>query len=768
MEDSESLRSGISVEETFEGSVELGSLTRVRWESAKGEVVVRVPYEGERLKGASTFQDTHRLGELCLTFPEKVKETLPVAIPTGAVLAERIKSGRCAVIRAAYDPPQPSATLVAVDGKVFDKDGGEVALEDPDPFRNPLNLLIRLWVPDLWSQTRTDEAHEIKVRLMQGEDERQILMPYAAARTAGDLTLAQNMAALANTAGGVIYIGAEKGDTPPGFLDDSPGVREALEKALLLAAVRCSPPVRFAPVRYVKMGENRILALVQVPAAAPTTHVLEGRAYRRSGRTNTEDRVQAPLPAPVSAAGVVGATLDLEKLRDAEGQIHLKSGADLIVEIAWGGVEVVPLGPDICALLNSAQGGGWIIIDQLPASTSSSLFGSRGRGVDQINAHLERQLARLTPRPALPAVQVVQIDGRPVVIITVPKSKAPITLCDGDAYVWEAASRGKMAPAEAVHRYLARTGYAGEGAGAGEPVRLHHARLDQPVSPVELVGGASDAAGPQDVEPGGESTRVNAAVRYDSSLAAQVWEPCAFLHQPRTGGYALDLVIPIKHNALTIDEEGVAVVRQPPLIGEGVIVIALEGLLASGTEVTRGEDQGVAEDKEQKDAWLNYLPIRKTTYLRLKLTVRLGELFQRRTKTSLLSFHLPDADLDADRFGNLVQACADIGFRIGEVKPPAALLAGEKGATQAVIRGLSARGYNDIFLVLVATCTRTPVSRQLRHESQRYDTHQAIEADLYVRAAFWGTGERISEELARLQMALYETLTRRLAHLRTE
>lgn len=767
MEENEGLRAGIIVEETFEGSAELGSLSRVHWERARGELAVRVPYEGERLKEISHWENTHRLGELCLTSPEGVKETLQVEIPAGPGLAEHIKSGRRAVIRAAYDLQEPSTTLVSVDGEVFDKDGRDLALNDPDPFRNPLNLRISLWVPDLWSQAKIDESHELEIRLMQGEDERQILMPYAAVRTESGRTLAQNMAALANAAGGTIYVGAEGGDTLRGLPDDSPSVRETLERALLVAAVRCSPPIRFAPVRYVKISGDKSIALVQIPAASPITHELEGYIYRRSGRANIENRAHVQTSSSVSATGFTTNAVDFEDMTDAEGKVRFRNAADLIVESAEGGIDGLPLGPDICALLNSAQGGGRIVIEKLPTPSSSLLPLNRGRGTQQIDDHLARQLARLTPRPVVPPVQVIQVDEKPVAVITVPKSKVPLTLCDGEGYVWEEASLRKMAPSEAIHRYLARTGYAGDGDGAGDPVRLHHARLAQLVSPPEPVGSSSDAAGPQDIESRGERTRVNAFVRYDSSLAAQVWEPCAFLRQPRSGGYALDLIIPIKHNALTIDEEGMPAVRQPPLIGEGLVVIALSGLLASGTRVTRGGEDAEVADRADKDAWLSYLPIVKTTYLRLKLTVRLDELLQRRTKTSVMSFHLPDVDLDSERVGDLVQACADLGFRIRDVQSSAGP-SGGKTVARTIIHGMTTRGYNDLGLVVGATCARTPVSRQLRHEAQRYDTRQATEADLDVRAAFWGTGEKISEELARLQMAFYETLTRRLAHLRTE
>lgn len=758
MEANEGPQAGIIVEEALDYGVDLGRISSVNWQSALGTVTVRVPYDGARLKDVSTEPDRHKLGELYVTPPGNEREVLPVEIETGSRLAEYIKSGKRAVLRAEYDIPEPEDTLVVVDAEVCDKEGEQLAFSDPGPFRNPLDLRISLWVPDLWSMITPDEVHELEVRLLQGDDSHQILVPYANLGSEHGKKLAQSLSALANSVGGTIFIGAEQGRVS-GLPDGYATATESIGRTLLTAALRCVPPVRFAPPRYIELSKDRIIAQVEVPPASPTVHILDGMIYKRVGRDNIEGRApesrQMPHPAvPTGAA-------NFEDMADSEGKVVFKPAPDLIVLSAAGGIDNLELGADICALLNSTKGQGRIVIENLPVAGRSWLSRRHSTASQQIEARLDHELGHLLPELTRVPVEIMQVSGKPVAVITVLKCAAPVSMYDGEGYDWIDLSRQKMAPGVALRRYLTHMGYP-DSDNSGARVRLLHAWLAQPISPPEAINPQTD----KHADCPGERTQVNARVSYDNWLAGQSWQPCTFTPQPTTGGCGLKLLMPLRHHALVLDGENTVVERQPPFILEARVVIALDSLLASGAQVTRSDDsEGVGESKE---AWLNHLPILRVTYLRLNLSIRLDELLQRRTKTSVFSFHIQDVNLNPALLDDLTQACADLGFRIYEVIKPAEPVGDPTILSRAIIHAASTQGYRDLVLWVVASCERTPLSRQLRYESQRIDTHQTATSDLHIEAALWGTDKDISRELARLQSALYETLSRRFPHLRTE
>lgn len=74
----------------------------------------------------------------------------------------------------------------------------------------------------------------------------------------------------------------------------------------------------------------------------------------------------------------------------------------------------------------------------------------------------------------------------------------------------------------------------------------------------------------------------------------------------------------------------------------GHIRIRLKDVLVSSLDIK-------AQAHSDENQWLEAVPIHKRTYLNLRYNARLNELFQRRTKSSLLRFLIPDVLLDRER-----------------------------------------------------------------------------------------------------------------------
>jgi hypothetical protein len=765
--DNKGPRANITVEETYRYDVELGVTSQVAWLDGAGQVRIQVPYDGTGIRELPTTQASQHLGELHLTFPASTDSPLilPVDLIAGPALPDLVRSGKRAVLGADYQIPAPRETLVVVDGEVFDRDGKELSVKGLDPFRNPLYLRLSLWVPDLWSRITADESHELAVLLMQGENEGCILMPYSDAVAAGRAALTRNLAALANASGGLIIVGVDAGREIHGLPDGSPATRLHFESALLAAALRCSPPVRFGPPRYVKMDDSKVVVQLAVPAGAPAK----------------------PRPLPASGAGV-GNFVDMT---DDQGHTRLHNAADVVLLSAGGGIERLDLGRHICGLLNSTAGHGRIVITDLPAPAGRPLLSTRRKSLaQQLEAQVTSEVERLLPRPAHPSLQFVQVDGNLAAVLMVARDSSPVTLYQEVAYVWEEAGMSSLSPREALRRYLAHTGYADLGASGEGSVRLEYARLRRPMTPPESLEPDIEGEWTAADELDGDGVRVNAKFHYESQLHAQVWKPCAFQYQPRAGGFALQLVLPLRSISLATHEDG-SVAPALSATAAGEIMWILDDVLASGIQVVRhaADADSAASDS---DVWLERVPISKQTRLRLQFRAELRDLFQRRTKTAVLDFHVPDVTLDPDRVDDLVQACADLGFRIYQVDAPKAD-ADDPARSQARIRGIRSQGYADIHLLLVVFCTRSPVTRELRYEEQRIDNKQTYTSAFHLVLALWGTGsvgqtgmmaapdlldepaealantgDRVSQAMAQTQFALHQTVNRRFLHLRTE
>jgi hypothetical protein len=87
--------------------------------------------------------------------------------------------------------------------------------------------------------------------------------------------------------------------------------------------------------------------------------------------------------------------------------------------------------------------------------------------------------------------------------------------------------------------------------------------------------------------------------------------------------------------------------------------------------------------------------------------------------------------------------------------------------TQVVLRGIRNTSHHDIHLILGFRYFTTDVTRELSF-NQRVDRKQIKTGHLDVRIVLSGVGDKVSGEMASLQMELSQLIHERLHYLRTE
>ncbi|MEW5986285.1 MAG: hypothetical protein AB1791_06595, partial [Chloroflexota bacterium] len=296
----------------------------------------------------------------------------------------------------------------------------------------------------------------------------------------------------------------------------------------------------------------------------------------------------------------------------------------------------------------------------------------------------------------------------------------------------------KLAPEKTLQKYVSMAGHQTGGEG-DRRVRLEGGRLGWPIRPPRLP-------------------RPDENPTYDIQFQAQAWTARSFDLEPNTIGYSCSLKVPLSHATLKIGGNGQVEVEGKDPVVKGKIIVCLHDLLASGLTITPHLDD---QDEDEE----NWLPLVKKTFLHLDVTARLHELFKRRVKASFLRFLVADVILDPERQADLVQACADVGFRVypdqpdPEDRPPNTIV--------GIIRGIRAYKYYDILLLVGLVCERNDLTRELYYVG-RHDLKTTQTAVLDVRVFLKGEGEGVDEEISRLQLQLYQAIYHRLQHLHVE
>jgi hypothetical protein len=452
---------------------------------------------------------------------------------------------------------------------------------------------------------------------------------------------------------------------------------------------------------------------------------------------------QEASPATALTASVVSSLTEssLEGVfdRDEAGTITFRSRDDVVVCNASNGIKNLRLGAHLCGLINAGKRTGRIIVTDLPISQNGRLT-TWLRPQDDIEKVLGSEMERVLPPLDTPVIEHRHLGNQHIAIIHLPAWQLPIALYEGQGYIWQNPALNEYKIEELFDKYLELTGSRGE-ALSDQDVYLEQATLNSPIRP------------PEELEKN-TAAEIKEGLAYDVEYQARVWEPRPFKRDEDTVGFSVQLTAPLRHVSLTLGDAGKVIMASPQATGQ--MRVRLRDVLISGLEVTpKGNEE---------NQWLDTIPILKRTYLQLNYNARLNELFHRRRKTSLLRFLIPDVLLDRERVDDLAQVCADIGFRVYDKE---LFDTAPSTPAKATIQGIRSFGYYDIELLVGLLCQRSQLTRVLHYDGWR-DSKSTYTAMLDVRVKLWGTGEGVEGEIGRLQIALYQTISQRLQHLRAE
>jgi hypothetical protein len=205
---------------------------------------------------------------------------------------------------------------------------------------------------------------------------------------------------------------------------------------------------------------------------------------------------------------------------------------------------------------------------------------------------------------------------------------------------------------------------------------------------------------------------------------------------------------------VSLNKDGTAPASKP-LTGQ--IRVQFEHIAASGIDLSLTDRHPV----------IGHPPIVKRTNVVLNLTIHANDLFGERRRMTLLHFRLPDVTLireRRERIADLRQACADLGFWVHDVYPPADT---SEAQPWVVLRGIRNTGHHDITMVAGIFYQPQQLTRELRY-NQRTDSRSVQTGALDMRIVFWGSGANAAKEIATIQLDLRQLLQQRLHYLRAE
>jgi hypothetical protein len=754
-------QAAIYVDENHIYQVDLGAQPEVKWKQGSLSLRVHIPYDGQlpygdnqQLKDVPENEDSLVLGRVTLTRPESPHspETIQVVMPAGKDLQTYLKGGRRLVVHRSRPLSEPQDTLITVDGKVSDDIDEErleerlksVSIEQLDDFANKLRLQIQLAVPNLFEERRQKAAmREQREILLERESNQQIPFP----KLEDSSQLARSLTALANNpGGGRIIIGMDKRGLIVGLADQNGTLDKAqIEKALLVAALSCNPPVRFFPPDYFEPSTGKMIASVTVPGGRTGPYQFSGTVYRRVGTAIVSEKASVAAPrSPIPDQPIV----DLKEILAAGSKKDV-----VLLDAKNTAIADLELGPYICGMINARQPNGMIVIRNLSPSTKDS-----NSVRQQFEARLRQELDRCILRLELPQLELTQRDGEQIGVLRIPGTLAPVALYNDQGYTWtnRDAQGRKLANYflrqlsihdvyDLYHEYM-------HTAQAGAQAQVVYGELAWPIQPSEAI------------EVGNGGVHMPSNVRYDVQRQAMVWSTTQFKLEQDTNWWCCDLIAPLRDALIQLDDSGKITSTAPVLTG--VLLVHLDNFLASGLEITplaNNDNQdshttGAANDKD----WFKRLPARKSTNIRLEITIYTQELFKFRSRMSRLHFRVPDVHLDRERVADIRQACADLGFQIYEVEE-------SNGFTPwAFLKGIRNKGFYDITLVaFIASSNPQDITRELRYR-QRTDSKTIQASLLDINIWLWGSGDTAAKEIASLHIGLYDILSQRLHHLRTE
>jgi hypothetical protein len=738
-------QAAIYVEEEHFYDVDLGVVPFITWQKAIGSLRIEIPYDGAVLDQEMAQADDYPIGNVQISRPDNDRsELIPVSLQAGDVWEKQIKSNKKCLIKTRYEIDEPSDSLVSIDGVVLDDvlDGdsqltAEGILGKVDVFSNPLALQFSLWVPDLLAETRPSELYELETMLLRGESTRRLFISHINSPSF-EQHLTEGLAALANSAGGTLLIGADKSGYVAGIEPDL-DTKRYLYTALMKAALRSDPPVPIWQLSEIQQPSGKLVVRIEVPVSNMAVHRLDGVLFKRQGKNNTPEEqasnraVNLPAPPPLPESDLV----DIFN-RDEAGTISFRNQDDVVVLNGSNGIKNLGLGAYLCGLINAEKRTGRIIITDLPIDTPRRTRILRNS--EDINKILSGEMAKLLPHFPTPTVEPRHLGNQKIYIIHLPPWQYPISLYDGQGYQWQNPALNQINIEGLFERYSKLAGSRGQ-AFDNQDAYLELALLNRPIRPPEEMEKKT-------------SLEIKEGLFYDVEYQAQVWQPRPFKRDEDTVGYSLQIAAPLRHVSLTFTDEDKVGTKSPE--ANGRIRIRLNDVLVSDLKVT--------PQANEDNPWFNAIPIIKRTYLDITYKARLNELFKRRTKTSRLRFLIPDVLLDRERVDDLAHVCADIGFRVFDTS---LLDTAPSAPAKATIRGIRSFGYYDISLLIGLLCHQSELTRELHYDGW-HDSKPTTTSILDLRVKLWGTGKNVELEIGRLQMQLYKTISRRLQHLRAE
>lgn len=736
----------ILVTEEYDYDIDLGVVPFINWKSSHGSLKIEIPYDGSVLKKNTTKDETISIGELKLSVKDgTITDQLPVNIRSGLNWNDFVKSNKVSISSATIKVGKLDDPLISIDGAVLDdilyKDSQIVSDQifgNINAYSNPLALQLSLWVPDLLAETRPTEDFEVETLLLKGENSRVIFMP-SVSGTEFEEKLAENLTALANSSGGTILLGADK----RGFATNSVETTNEsnIKTSLLKAILQTSPYVSIWSYSKIEQKSGKHIIRIELRSSGSIRHIYKQNIYRREGTQNVSESATDESVVLVSPKSP-NTERNLQNIFDQEetSTINYKNSDNLIVLNSTGNLKSLRLGSYVSGLINAKRKDARIVVTGLDTARSG-VFGALINQNEDVEEVIREEFDQIIPSITSPTIEIRNIGTEKVAIIKLPDWDSPLALYDDVGYIWQNLSLNRLKVGDMFNTYLQLYGNIGRSFGDKE-VFLEQATLDRPIRP------------PERLEKSTIPLEQRERITYDVEYQSQVWEPRPFVFDEDTVGFILNLTAPLQHASLSLGEDEEIKVRSPE--AKGQIRIRLDDVLASGFEVT--------PIGNENNTWFSSIPITKRTYLNLKYTARLNELFQRRRKTSRLRFLIPDVLLDKERLDDLAHICADVGFRVFDSE---LFTTSQSEPSKGSIQAIRSSEYYDISLLIGLICHQTELKREL-HYTGWQDSKSTFTSLLDIRVNLWGMGQNVEKEIGRLQMDLYQTMSRRLHHLRAE
>lgn len=526
-------QAAIIIEETHEFEVDLGVVPFVSWQKGHRLIRVQVPYDGALLKKNVSPRTDYWVGSIQFKNSQNQEtESIGISLPAEDSWQDKIKSGKRSVTTAEYQLEEPADQLISIDGDVLDDllsentaSGSDGIFGNIDAYNNPLALQFSLWVPDLLVETRPDELYELETMVRRGENTSLIFMPNISLLNF-ERNLAENLSALANTAGGTLLVGVDRGGNITGVPTDL-DTQEQIMLALLKATLLNSPPVpiwQYSEIRHPASG--RQIIRVEVPKTTNTIHLLQEQFYTRQGTRNSKEVPKTKSRQTIESSPSPESSLEDIFDRDETGTISFRNRDDIIVCNANNGIKSLNLGAYLCGLINAGKKVARIIVTDLPESKNGR-FNNFLRQREKLENVLQEELEKILPQLSLPVVEKRHFGEQEIAIIHLPHWDLPVALYEGKGYIWQNPALNEVGIDELFNKYIDLTSSHGQ-AFTDQDVFLEHATLDSPIRSPETLEKTI-------------SLWETAGLAYDVEYQSQIWEPRPFKRDVETVGFSLQL-----------------------------------------------------------------------------------------------------------------------------------------------------------------------------------------------------------------------------------